>query len=817
MKNSAERPLNSIAAIGNYLPRRCGIATFTTDLCEAIATELKNNGNVYTLAMNDIPEGYRYPDRVRMEIRANIINDYTMAADFLNINIPDVVLVQHEFGIFGGPSGAYLMRLLMELKMPIITTLHTVLKEPNDEQRNVMAELVRISERLVVMSYHGYDMLLNIYKTPKEKVLYIPHGIPDVPFVDPNFYKDNFDVEGRRVILTFGLLSPGKGIEIVLDAMPDVIKKYPDVVYIILGATHPHVKRRHGEEYRYSLQQKVIQHNIQDNVIFVDRFVSLEELCSFIGAADIYVTPYHNKEQIVSGTLAYTLGAGKAIISTPYWYAEEMLNDGRGVIVPFRDTEAFGAKICELFEKETERHLMRKRAYQFSRDMIWREVAKSYISLFRQVIAERAKEPHPTKIYVTRFPNKWEIPEVDLRHLRTLTDDTGILQHAIHSTPDRRHGYCTDDNARALIVSLMYYSLWEDESVLPLMQTYLAYLINAFNEKRKRFRNFMSYDRKWVEEVGSEDSHCRALCALGMGVAFAPNNSLRGLCARLFVEALPTVETFKSPRALAVAIVGIHYYLRKFSGDAVVKRYRELFSRRIQERFDTYTSPNWPWLEESVAYCNARIPHALLLSGQWLPDSRMIETGLRTLEWLIHIQTGEEGQLSIIGNDGWFTISGHRARFDQQPIEAALIIEACLEAFNITRENKWLDEAKKCLDWFLGRNDLKVQIYDFTTAGCRDGLHPNGVNENQGAESTLAWLMSLLSINQVYGRSFRTDLQNKSSEKAEQEENLEKAVVSESSEKNDNGDGSSSSVEEEITSGTVNEKDDIGKINEKDI
>jgi len=744
--------LNSIAVIGTYLPRRCGIATFTTDLCEALAAELGERCQVFSLAMNDTPEGYRYPERVRMELRAQVAGDYSVAAEFLNINMVDVVLLQHEFGIFGGPAGVNILTMLRKLRMPVITTLHTVLQNPNVEQRKVMEEIISLSDRLVVMSKKAEEILIKVYQVPGEKVVLIPHGIPDFPFVDPNFYKDLFGVEGRKMMLTFGLLSPNKGIEIMIEAMPKIIRRHPDAIYMVLGTTHPQVKRTSGEEYRQRLLQLTRKLRLRENVVFVDRFVPLEELREYIGAADIYVTPYHNKEQIVSGTLAYTLGAGKAVVSTPYWYAEEMLADGRGAMVPFNDPGALADKINYLFDNDVERHAMRKRAYQFCRHMIWKEVARSYIEVFKQVIEERATHPRPV---LKQLTDDLDLPEVDLRHVYTLTDDTGIIQHATYATPNRRYGYATDDNARALVVTAMYYRLRQDNSILPLMQKYLGFLLNAFDEETGRFHNFLSYDRKWLDEVGTEDTHGRSLWALGMAVACAPNNSILGLCARLFDKALPSVEEFTFPRAWAFALVGIHAYLRRFGGDARVKRYREMLAHRLQNLFDKHMSPDWPWCEDIVTYANARLPHALLLSGQWLPNSRMIETGLRSLEWLLKVQTGEEGQLSIIGNSGWFKRNGERARFDQQPIEAMTLIEACLEAYNVTQEGRWLDEAKRCFDWFLGHNDLHQPLYDFTTGGCRDGLHPNGVNENQGAESTLAWLISLLAMHSLPEETFR--------------------------------------------------------------
>ncbi|RMD94265.1 MAG: glycosyltransferase [Calditrichaeota bacterium] len=747
----------NIAVIGTYLPRRCGIGAFTTDLSESMAKELGKEGQVFAIAMNDIPEGYPYSERVRMEIQTQLIKDYTTVADFLNINSVDILIVQHEYGIYGGPAGAHILRLIKNLRMPVITTLHTVLLEPDPMQRKVMEELIEYSERLVVLSHKAEEILQSTYKAPVEKIIYIPHGIPDVPFVDPNYYKDQFGVEGRKVILTFGLLSPSKGIEYMIHALPEIIRNHPDVVYTILGATHPHVKRAFGEEYRQMLQRKVLELKIRNHVIFLDRFVSLTELMEYIGAADLYVTPYLNREQVVSGTLSYAMGAGKAVVSTPYWYAEEMLADERGKLVPFKDSRALSEAINYLLDHDTERNAIRKRAYQFCRHMIWPEVARSYIKTVDEIIKKRATHPKIVFNFTTQRDEEIKWPEIDLRHLKTLTDDTGILQHAIYSVPDRRHGYCTDDNARGLIVTSLYYQLLQDETILPFMYTFMEFLIGAFNEKTGRFRNFLSYERRWLEDVGSEDAHGRALWALGTAIACTAEyqKTIMNLCTRLFNEALPAVEDLKSPRSWAFSLIGIHAYLRRFAGDTTVKRYRELLARRIQDMFDASAEDNWPWCEDIVTYANGVIPHALILSGQWIPDFKMLDTGLQALKWLLEIQTGEEGQLTIIGNDGWLTKDGHRARFDQQPIEAMLLIQACIEAFHATQENFWLEEARRCFYWFLGRNDLNVPLYDFTTGGCKDGLQPNGPNENQGAESTLAWLISLLSMYSIRDEQIR--------------------------------------------------------------
>ncbi|MFP4498666.1 MAG: glycosyltransferase family 4 protein, partial [Vulcanimicrobiota bacterium] len=324
--------INRIAVIGNYIPKRCGIATFTTDLCRAMAGEYPDK-SIIALPITDIEEGYKYPGEVRFEMNEKELDSYRRGADFLNINNVDMVLLQHEFGIFGGPAGSHILELLKDLSMPLVTTLHTVLPEPEKYQKRVLDDLMELSQRVVVMSEKGKNFLEEIFRVPEEKIDIIPHGIHDVTFEDPNFHKDRFGVEGKNVILTFGLLAPDKGIENMIQALPKIVEKHPDTVYVILGVTHPQVKKRHGEKYRFYLEQLASQHHVEDNVSFFNRFVSNRELMQFIGAADIYVTPYNKKEQITSGTLAYTVGAGKAVVSTPYWHAEELLDEERGVLI----------------------------------------------------------------------------------------------------------------------------------------------------------------------------------------------------------------------------------------------------------------------------------------------------------------------------------------------------------------------------------------------------------------------------------------------------------------------------------------------------
>jgi glycosyltransferase involved in cell wall biosynthesis len=744
--------IDSVAVIGNYLPRQCGIATFTTDLVEALSAEAPDI-NCWAVAINDKPEGYGYPEKVRFEITQNKLADYSVASEFLNISQVDIVCVQHEYGLFGGPAGGHLLKLLGEIRMPVVTTLHTILRDPAPEYREVMCKLSDLSDKLIVMSRKAFDFLKDIYSVPEEKIAFIHHGIPDTPFIDPSFYKDKFGVEGKKVLLTFGLLSPNKGIENVLQALPSVTRKNADVIYIILGATHPHILKAYGEEYRISLQQLVRKLNISDHVLFHNRFVALKELCEFLGIADIYVTPYLEEAQITSGTLAYAMGTGKAVISTPYWYASEMLAEGRGRIVPFNNPHAIAEQIIDLLDNDVNRHAMRKKAYTFCREAIWKEVSRRYLEVFSEVQHRRSLEPRPRHLYVENIKSitDFDLPGMKLDHLKTLTDDTGILQHATHTIPDRIHGYCTDDNARALLVAAMgrKYLSTDDSCLDSLSSQYLSFLLYAFNVENGRFRNFMTYARQWAEKVGSEDAHGRALWGLGKSVVFLDNPGELAMSTTLFNKALKAVERFNSPRALAFALVGLHGYLHKFSGDSEVRRIREILADRLFNQFKNNATKSWPWLENALNYANGKLPHALLLSGQWMQRSDMIDMGLRSLEWLLTVQS-EKGHFVPIGNNGWYEKGGPKARFDQQPVEANAMIEACVEAFNVTRDKTWIDSAVMCFNWFLGHNDLNMPLYDPKTGGCRDGLMADGINQNEGAESCLAWLLSLMTLQKLY-------------------------------------------------------------------
>jgi glycosyltransferase involved in cell wall biosynthesis len=735
--------IRKVAFLGDYLPRKCGIATFTTDLRCAVAEEFPAM-QCLVVPVNDVAGGYDYPGEVRFEIAEQDLPSYLRAADFLNITDVDVVCLEHEFGIFGGPAGSHVLALLRELQMPIVTTLHTVLREPNPEQRRVMRELTRLSTRLVVMSERGREFLREVYQAPEAKIDLIPHGIPDTPFTDPNYFKDEFGVAGKQVVLTFGLLSPNKGIEFALRALPDIIREFPNIVYIVLGQTHPNLLRDEGEAYRLSLERLAKDLGVQKHVVFFNRFVELEELMRFIGAADIYLTPYLTEAQITSGTLAYAFGAGNAVVSTPYWHAAELLTAQRGKLVPFRDAPAIAVAVVELLRDEPLRDTMRKNAYKLGRDMLWSQVAQHYAKSFDQARQDHNFVGRKSSPIKTLDEQPGQLPELKLDHLYRMSDSTGIFQHASFTVPNFAEGYCTDDNARALVLAVILQNLGHGSpSINSLAATYAAFLNHAFDRKSGRCRNFMSFDRRWLEDVGSEDCQGHALWALGLCVAQAGQGSFQMLAAQLFEQALPVAAEFTSPRAWAFTLIGIDEYLRRLSGDRRANQIRESLTAKLMQRYADAADDEWQWFEEMVSYANAKLPHALILSGLCMNDAPMLETGLTTLRWLTKVQTSDAGSLRPIGSNGFYPRGKERAIFDQQPIEAQATVSACIEAYHATGDMVWVAEARRAFEWFLGRNDLGLALYDSTTGGCRDGLHVDRVSQNQGAESTLAFLLSL--------------------------------------------------------------------------
>jgi glycosyltransferase involved in cell wall biosynthesis len=735
-------PLSRIAFIGNSLPRHCGIATFTTDLQQAIATA-NPDIECAIVAMNDHGQSYDYPAAVQCEIRDDRIEDYLAAADFLNAGRFDVVSLQHEFGIFGGESGEHLLPLLSRLTLPVVTTLHTVLSQPTPAQGAVLDRIVEASSRLVVMAEKGRELLRTVYDVPAHKIEVLPHGIPDFAFVEPDAAKARLGFFGRTVILTFGLLAPSKGIEFMIDALPSILRSRPDAVYVVLGATHPNLVRDQGEAYRDGLVARVRELGIEDHVVFLDQFVDQATLLQFISMCDVYVTPYLNETQMTSGTLAYSVGLGKAVVSTPYWHAQELLADGRGILVPFGDSSSLGREIASLLTDDVRRQAMRERAYAVSRSMTWERTAERYLATF-----EEARRGYRLRGVVrldqaAPIPIASALPEMRLGHLLAMCDDTGLLQHAVHSVPDRDHGYCIDDNARALLVACALNLPGEQRLPEELTARLAAFVQHAWNPETMRFRNFMAFDRRWLEDAGSEDSHARALWALGVCAHGDLSPSRRRWAAALFAQALPAVESFRSPRAWAFTLLGLDGYGMAVPEDASAARVKHLLAGRLMGCLSSVETMDWVWFEESLAYDNARLSQALIVTGLTMGVFAYVDAGLRSLRWLMALQTSPTGLFRPVGSAS-FGVLRHRPKaFDQQPLEATAAIAACLAAWRADGEDSWHAEARRAFAWFLGRNDLAIPLVDTDTGACRDGLHPDRANENRGGESAVSYLLGL--------------------------------------------------------------------------
>lgn len=732
-----------ISIVSSYIPRRCGIATFSNDLANSIKKLGSGEYQVYVSALNDNPEGYKYSSDVNFEIKDKNINDFKEAANYLNLSDSDVINIQHEFGLYGGEGGSNILYLINKLNKPIVTTLHTVLENPSKEELRVLQEIGSRSSYLVVQSQRSFDMLENIAKIPKRKIKFIPHGAHDVPFLDPAFYKDKFKLSGKKVILTFGLLGPGKGFEDAVKALKFVLEKYNDVMLIILGATHPNVKKEFGEAYRNSLENLVKNSGLENNVLFINRFVDTKELLEYILMSDVYVSPYKNKEQAVSGTLTYALACGKAIVSTPYWYAEELLQNDKGILVPFNDPASMGAAISDLLLDENKRNRLRKNAYDAGRDLTWENVGKLYTEIFHKA-AEEFKTPKSFPVTSSLNNILPSLPDINLTHMKNMTDCTGIFQHATYSIPNPNHGYCTDDNVRALLVAVIHKIYFSDETINPYINRYLQFVYNAFNEKIGLFKNFMSYERKWLEETGSEDCNGRVIFVFGYLIKNIKSQSILGLVKNLFDVSIKNMTHFKSPRAISYIILGCISYLDKFSGASEIKKILNKLSHRLYDYYIHTKSGDWFWFENSLTYANARLPQALIMAGQCLNKKEYTGSGLESLEWLYdNLYDKEKKYLSLIGNAGWLVKGQAKAKYDQQPVEIPGLIDACYEAYLATNNNMWISNIGTAFSWFLGNNDRQEPMIDFTSGGCYDGLTSTKLNDNQGAESTLSWLSSL--------------------------------------------------------------------------
>jgi glycosyltransferase involved in cell wall biosynthesis len=695
--------------------------------------------------MNDEGHDYVYPASVGWQVRDERVEDYRSASTFLNAGQYDVVSLQHEFGIFGGDAGGMVLTLLNGLAMPIVTTLHTVLAEPNSTQRRVVSEIVGVSTTVIVMAEKARELLQGVYAVPADKIQIIPHGIPDCAFEDSSASKLARGFGGRAVILTFGLISPNKGIEVMIDAMPQILRSRPDSVYVVLGATHPHLVRREGEAYRNRLRERARQLGIEENVVFLDQFVDQATLVNFISMCDVYVTPYLNESQMTSGTLAYSFGVGKAVVSTPYWHARELLAEGRGILVPFGDSPATGEAIAGLLTDDGRRQRLGREAYAYSRSMIWPRIAERYMDEYTRAIDRHRRDSRRPSAASSGDSNR-VIPEICLTHLLSMCDDTGLFQHAVRSVPDRAHGYCVDDNARALLLACALNAPGETRLPEVLTARLAGFVQHAWNPDARRFRNFMGFDRRWLEERGSEDSHGRTLWALGECARSDARKSRRGWATALFAEAAPPVADFHSPRAWAFTLLGLEAFRVADSVDARTVELQYLLADRLMALLARVETADWIWFEEGLAYDNARLSQALIATGTSTGRQSYVAAGVRSLRWLMTMQTAASGVFRPVGSQSF---GEHRQRprpFDQQPLEATATIAACLAAWRAGGDPMWRALAMRAFAWFLGSNDLAASLIDLETGSCCDGLHPGRVNENRGGESVVSYLLGLAQI-----------------------------------------------------------------------
>jgi glycosyltransferase involved in cell wall biosynthesis len=733
-----------VVFISSFPPRKCGIATFTSDLINS--TSLAAKGEFEPLVVTMRSDGHKYTDPVKFEIRQNVKSDYICAADYINFSHIDLVCVQHEFGLFGGNAGSYLNLLLKRLKAPVITTLHTVLNKPSPAYHKSLVDVCKNSDKVVTMNERGVSMLRDIYDVSGKKVDLIPHGIPDLPFVDSNYYKHKFNLEGRKTILTFGLLNKNKGIEVMLKAMPRIVKSDPSIIYIVLGMTHPFVLKEEGESYRFSLQNMVKELGLQDHVIFYNRFVDDEELHNFLCAADIYVTPYRNEEQLTSGTLSFAVGSGKAVVSTPYWAAMELLADGRGILVPFGDSEKIAEEIIKILNDDTLFYSLRGQAYDYGRSRTWAKIGQAYWKLF-SATREPVRIPVKPTLSAAETISNIEVPEPSLDHLKKLTDDTGLFQHAKFTIPNREYGYCTDDNARGVLAMAKYYAQYSEPQALELLDRFLSFIIYA-QDNDGLIRNFMKFDRIWCEGESVNDAFGRVLWAFGTVMATPPSPSYISIAKDCFDKSVGHVQK-QFPRGMAYCILGMCDYLKQFAGASDIRRQLELAAEGLAQQYEENKHPDWHWFEDELTYENAVLPRALFDASLTLENEKYLEVAGESCEFLLS-NTFNGEHFSFIGCNGWYERGKPRATFDQQPIEAASTVIMLRAAYDATQNDKFLALQRKAFDWFLGANDLHIPLYDFRTKGCSDGLGSGGVNANQGAESTLSFLLSLLSVIESY-------------------------------------------------------------------
>jgi glycosyltransferase involved in cell wall biosynthesis len=728
-----------IAILGNYLPRKCGIATFTVNLTNAILDTSGNKiGNeAFVVAINENEVNYDYPKIVRHTIRQQEKEDYVKAADFINKSSVDICIVQHEFGIFGGESGVFILSLVKQLQVPVVTTFHTILQTPSYHEKQIIKRLGELSQKVIVMSKLAIDFLYDIYEIPLSKISFIPHGVPDFSIAKTS--KRKWDFIGKKVISTFGFLGRSKGIETVINAMPAVIVEHPELIYIVMGQTHPNVKRHCGEEYRDYLKKLAYENGVASHVVFDEEFIDEDELKSFLQSVDVYITPYLNECQITSGTISYALGAGACILSTPFWYAKELLDNGRGVTFRFGDCEDLAQKLSELLAHSEKRRIIREKAFQFGKGMYWDKIGEYYNELLKNVIDNSINSKDTNQNFEFCI-----LPKFSLDHLHRLTDSTGIVEHANYSIPDYKEGYCLDDNARALILVLKAYELGLDRESLKLADVYLQY-IKLMQLEDGRFHNDMSFDKKFMDKIGSEDSFGRTIWAMGYLIKLAPNDAYFQFSKDVFFKAMSHFEDLQSIRALATTIIGICNFLVRYPDNERLMCLLYALTNKLTDQYYIEKDGEWHWFEPVLSYENAILTVALWESYGVTHDKKTFEVVRETSQFLDD-HCFKNGYVSLIGNAWHYKGASNIVHNGQQPVDAMALVMMYAKAWRVTKDCKYFIKMEVAFTWFLGNNDLGISLYDIETKGCSDGLEQTCVNRNQGAESTISYLLAHLTL-----------------------------------------------------------------------
>jgi len=732
-----------IAYISTYPPRECGLATFNQNLVNALSLNSSYDAqNSFVVALNesDNLDEHAYPKEVKFVIRQQNQQDYLEAADFINNSDIETCIIEHEFGIYGGNSGVFLLSFINRLKKPFITILHTVLKEPNFMQQTIIKEIALKSSKIVVMSKKAVLFLTSIYQIPQSSIKLIEHGVPDLEPILNNEVAQSKLFRNRKVLFTFGLISRNKGLETMIKALPSIVAQHPDVLYVILGNTHPGVVKHNGEEYRDSLKALAEELGVENNIAFVNKFVSEEELHQYLTACYIYVTPYLNEAQITSGTLSYAIGAGAAVVSTPYWHAQELLADNRGKLFDFKNDEQLANVVNELLNDQNKHQQLKSNSYQYGLNLRWPAIGNVYMNVLEEALFAGQK---PSRV-VPPIIDVEGMPALNLSHISLLTDDTGIIQHARFGIPNLKEGYCIDDNARALIMALMAFEQDKNQKALKLIPVYLSF-IQYMQREDGNFRNFLSFNRNYLDEVGSEDSFGRTIWSLGYLINVAPNNSYREFGRELFSHSVSHFKSLKYLRGQANTIIGVAYYLKTHHGDELLINEINTLANTLKQAYNINKDGEWHWFEDILTYDNAILPLALLHHYEATGDTESYKIAMESIEFLNNFSF-ENGYLNPVGNDGWMKKHGKNPIYDQQAIETMAMVLLYAKTYEITKEEKYLNLMQVSYEWFLGKNSLHIPLYDFETHGCADGLQFNSVNRNQGAESTLAYFISHLAV-----------------------------------------------------------------------